>query len=203
MSELDGSVEVMEEETVGLDRDPQSKEPDPAALAERQFDQLLTAVGALQEQFSEKIAADAHKNALFDEMHQELTRYRNGMLDKIVETMALDIIQLVDSTKRSFRIYEETEPSEDNYKRLLRVVKGIAEDLTDILYRQGIESYQVAGEEVDVHRQKILQIVETDEQSKDNLVAIRVAEGYEKNGKVLRPERIKIYKYSPKEDKEA
>ena len=34
-------------------------------------------------------------------------------------------------------------------------VKGIAEDLEDILYRQNIESYRVPGHEVDTRRQKI------------------------------------------------
>lgn len=66
--------------------------------------------------------------------------------------------------------------------------------MEDILYRQNIESYQVDGEEVDVKRQKIIRIVETDDRSRDNLIAERVAEGYEKEGKVIRPERIKIYK---------
>ena len=108
MPEQNGSVEVAEKETAGFDGELQSKEMEPA---ESQLDQLLAAIGALQEQFSEKIMVDAHKNALFDKMHQELISYRNGMLDKIVETMALDIIQLVDSTKRSFRVYTEKESS--------------------------------------------------------------------------------------------
>ena len=155
------------------------------------------ALAALRQTFDDKIAEDAHKNALFDNMHRELVRYQNGALDKIVDTIALDIIQLVDSTKGHVRVYEKKEPTEENYKRLLRVVKGIAEDLEDILYRQNIESYRVPGHEVDVRRQKIIQTVPTDDRSKDNLVAVRVADGYEKDDKVLRPERIKIFKYEP------
>lgn len=159
------------------------------------LDAVQKAIAGLQQTFDEKIAEDAHKNDLFDNMHRELTRYQNGAMDKIVDTMALDIIQLVDTTKGHIRVYEKKEPTEDNYKRLLRIVKGIAEDLQDILYRQNIESYRVEGHEVDVRRQKIIQTIPTDDQSKDNLVAVRVADGYEKDGKVLRPERIKIFKY--------
>ena len=149
----------------------------------------------LQKKFDDKIAEDTHKNGLFDNMHRELVRYQNGVLDKIVDTMALDIIQLVDSTKSHARVYSKKEPTEENYKKLLKIVKGIAEDLGDILYRQNIESYRVTGHEVDVRRQKIIQTVPTDDKSKDNLVAVRVADGYEKGDKVLRPERIKIFKY--------
>ena len=197
MSELEGGVNPLEENTAEFEEETPNETTKLTAPVETKLDQLLAALEALQAQFGEKIAVDTHKNALFDEMHQELIRYQNGILDKIVETMALDIIQMADSTKRSLRLYEEKEPSEDNYRRLLRVREGIAEDLDDILYRQSIEPYQVAGAQVDVRRQKIVQTVETDQQDRDNLVAVRVADGYEKNGKVIRPERIKIYKYSP------
>lgn len=197
MSELEGGVNPLEENTAEFEEETPNETTKLTAPVETKLDQLLAALEALQAQFGEKIAVDTHKNALFNEMHQELIRYQNGILDKIVETMALDIIQMADSTKRSLRLYEEKEPSEDNYRRLLRVIEGIAEDLDDILYRQSIEPYQVAGAQVDVRRQKIVQTVETDQQDRDNLVAARVADGYEKNGKVIRPERIKIYKYSP------
>lgn len=201
MSELECGGEILEEDTSGFDGEAQSGEQETGETATAQLEQLLAAVGALQEQFAEKIAVDAHKNTLFDKMHEELVRYQNGVLDRLVESMALDIIQMVDFTKRCLHDYEE-EVTEDSYQGLLDVVKGIIKDLNDVLYRQGIESYQVVGEEVDARRQKILQTVETDEQARHNLVAVRVAEGYEKDGRIIRPERIKIYKYSPEEHKE-
>ena len=159
------------------------------------LDAVQKALADLQQTFDDKIAEDTHKNGLFDNMHRELVRYQNGALDKIVDTIALDIIQLVDTTKGHVRVYEKKEPTEENYKKLLRIVKGIAEDLEDILYRQNIESYRVPGHEVDTRRQKIIQTMPTDDKSKDNLVAVRAADGYEKGDKVLRPERIKIFKY--------
>lgn len=164
------------------------------------LDALQQAMAGLQQSFDDKIAEDAHKNGLFDNMHRELVRYQNGAFDKIVDTIALDIIQLVDTTKGHVRVHEKKEATEENYKKLLRIVKGIAEDLEDILYRLNIESYRVPGHEVDVRRQKIIQTVPTDDKSKDNLIAVRAADGYEKGDKVLRPERIKIFKYEANPD---
>ena len=174
---------------------PATETPDAQKELLAKLDALQQAMAGLQQSFDDKIAEDAHKNGLFDNMHRELVRYQNGALDKIVDTIALDIIQLVDTTKGHVRVYEKKEATEENYKKLLRIVKGIAEDLEDILYRQNIESYRVPGHEVDVRRQKIIQTLPTDDKSKDNLVAVRVADGYEKGDKVLRPERIKIFKY--------
>ena len=160
------------------------------------FDTLQQALTTLQKTFDDKIAEDKYKNELFDNMLRELVRYQNGALDKIIDIIALDIIQLIDTTKGHIHVYENKESTEENYEKLLRVIKGIAEDLEDILYRQNIESYCVLGQEVDVRRQKIIQTVPTDDKSKDNLVAERMTSGYEKGEKVFRPERIKIFKYS-------
>ena len=191
----------LQNEDNGQAPQPIAETPDAQKKLLAKLDALQQAMAGLQQSFDDKIAEDAHKNGLFDNMHRELVRYQNGALDKIVDTIALDIIQLVDTTKGHVRVYEKKEATEENYKKLLRIVKGIAEDLEDILYRQNIESYRVPGHEVDVRRQKIIQTVPTDDKSKDNLIAVRAADGYEKGDKVLRPERIKIFKYEANPDK--
>lgn len=207
MNKKKGDIEMADDvrETVAENATPaeeiaepkQAPAETPVEQAEllAKLDAVQQALATLQQTFDDKIAEDTHKNGLFDNMHRELIRYQNGALDKIVDTIALDIIQLVDTTKGHVRVYEKKEPTEENYKKLLRIVKGIAEDLEDILYRQNIESYRVPGHEVDTRRQKIIQTMPTDDKSKDNLVAVRAADGYEKGDKVLRPERIKIFKY--------
>lgn len=191
---MDEKITTPVEEIAEPQKTPAETPAEQTALLEK-LDAVQQALAALQQTFNDKIAEDTHKNSLFDNMHRELVRYQNGALDKIVDTIALDIIQLVDTTKGHVRVYNKKEPTEENYKKLLRIVKGIAEDLEDILYRQNIESYRVPGHEVDTRHQKIIQTVPTDDKSKDNLIAVRAADGYEKGDKVLRPERIKIFKY--------
>lgn len=160
---------------------------------------LQVSIDNLQRSFNNKIEYDAHKNKLFDDMHKELMTYKNGLVDKMVETLAIDIIQLVDSTKKHVSVYEDSDYSQENYKRLLNIVHGITQDLQDILYRQSIEPYSIEGDVVDVRKQKIIRTIETDDATKDNLIAERMVEGYEKEDRVIRPERIKIYKYSAKD----
>ena len=191
---MDEKITTPVEEIAEPQKTPAETPAEQTALLEK-LDAVQQALATLQQTFDDKIAEDTHKNGLFDNMHRELVRYQNGALDKIVDTIALDIIQLVDTTKGHVRVYNKKEPTEENCKKLLRIVKGIAEDLEDILYRQNIESYRVPGHEVDTRRQKIIQTVPTDDKSKDNLIAVRAADGYEKGDKVLRPERIKIFKY--------
>lgn len=195
----DSAAQKVSEESQNRNH-PETEQPEeaPPPVPIPALEEIRQAIAALQQSFDDKIAQDKHKNALFDQMHRELVQYQNGVVDRNTETMAMDIIQLIDSTKNHIRIYEEKEGTQENYGRLLRLVKGLVEDMQDILYRQSIEAYQVAGEEVDVRRQKIIQTLETEDPAQDNSIAQRVAEGYEKGDKVLRPERIKIYKYRTK-----
>lgn len=164
------------------------------------IDNIVKKIEELKLCFEEKIMEDAYKNDLFDKMHKELTDCRNEVYEKIANVMALDIIQLTDAVKSDCNFYSGKQADEENYKKLLNSVEGIAQELEDILYRQNIEPYHVEGEDVDARKQKIIQTIPTEDKEKDNKVAQRTACGYEKNGKVLRQERIKIYKYKEKSD---
>lgn len=180
-------------ESVSGSAEPESGDP---GLADRLSD-VIGRLEKLQECFDAKIAEDEHKNKLFDNMHSELVTFQNGAYDKLIDTMALDIIQIIDSVKHNCKLYEKKEFSEENYTKLLRCLKAVAEDLNDVLYRHNIEPYEAVSREVDVRRQKIIQTIPTADETEDNKIAFRTACGYEKSGKVLRPERIKIYKYDP------
>ena len=160
---------------------------------------IIGAIEALRNEFKEKLLVDQHKDQLIDKLHDEVVQYQNGVVNKVVDTMAIDIIQLADNVRKTRAVYVEKEPNAENFTKILRVVKGLYEDLQDILYRQGIEPYTVDGHDVDARRQTIIASIPTDNEGKHNKIAARTAEGYEReDGSVLRRERVKIFKYQPK-----
>lgn len=161
--------------------------------------ELQKSLDNLQKCFDRKIATDQHKNQLFDNMHKELVGYQNGNFDKVINSIGLDLILLIDDIKKSHKVYSEKEGTEEDYKKLLKLFYGLVGDLEDILYRQSIESYRIEGSEVDVKRQKIVGTTPTNQLEEENQISERVADGYEKNGAVIRPERVKIYKYVAQE----
>lgn len=188
--------EKIEQEEIVETEDGSKKEMESEDEIRPLVNQINEKLASLQESFDEKIANDAYKNKLFDDMHRELVRYQNGVVDRIIEPFALDLIQAIDAIKSDIHFFEEKEPTEENYQKLVKALKNIPQDLEDILYRQSIEPYQVSGADVDVRKQKIIQMIPTENPVKNNQVAVRIASGYEKEGKVLRPERIKVYKYN-------
>ena len=163
-------------------------------------DGLAGAVKELRELFLDKIQTDAYKQQLFDEMHDELQQHKNNLLDAVTRSIEGDVIKAIEDIEKSMEIYRSRQFSQDNYRRLLTLFEGIKIDLADILYRNGVEPYSNDGNDVDISRQKIIATVPTEKKRLDKKVAIRHAQGWEKNGKVIRPERISVHLYQSPEN---
>ena len=156
-------------------------------------DQILTEISELKTLFKEKILSDEHKNAMFDNMHKELVNYRNEASSKPLVSMALDTIALMDSIPK-IKARIKTKPEEEQLPAAIKQLDGIEEELNDILYRAGFESYSCDGDSVDIKKQKIIGYTSTDAEEKVNLISERLGVGFEYNGRIIRPERVKVYK---------
>ena len=175
-------------ESLGEQASPEQPEP-PTDIA----DQLLDAMTELKTLFKEKIFTDEHRNAMFDNMHKELIDYRNEANSKPLVSIALDTIALMDTIPKIItRI--QSKPEEERLAAALKQLDGISEEINDILYRAGFESYSCEGDIVDVKKQKIIGYTATDAEEKINKISERLGSGYEYNGRIIRPERVKVYK---------
>ena len=161
---------------------------------------ILGSLGELLTQFRDKIQTDTHKQGLFDEMHAELQEYKNGVMEKLTLPMELDVIKLIDDVERSIAVFSAKQESPEDYSRLFAILAGVATDLEDLLYRQGVEPYRLSSDKVDVQKQKILSTTPTKDERLDKKVARRMSRGWEKQGKIIRPERISVYLYQQEDN---
>lgn len=172
------------------------RQPEQEDTREYQYQLLiLENLQLLVHQFQEKISVDSHKEKLFDELHREVQDYKNGMLDGLTRSMELDVIALIDGLEKSLAAFGEKPEDPDSAPKLVELLRGTALDLTDLLYRQGIDPFTVPGDEVEVSRQTTISTVPTDDPALDRKVCARLAKGWVKEGRVIRPERISVYLY--------
>ena len=198
-SNSDFLEEVQEPEEKEWDEEfDENEEPSAIDSLLENSETLLEQVSALNKKFDQKIKTDMHKAEMFDNMHKELTQYKNGLITQIINNILIDIIQIIDINDKNISLFENQDYSEENYEKIIKILKGISEDLTDVLYRQSVEPYTL--DEIDVKRQKILQVIPTNDISLDRTIAKKIVPGYEKDGKIIRPERISIYKYKESEE---
>ncbi len=156
---------------------------------------IQTQLDHLQKEFQSKLKYDAHKDKMIDKLHKELQEYKGDILKKYLQSMIMDIIQMIDNVKKLAAHYSAQDPSENDPEKLLRLLEGIPSDLEDLFYRQGVNTYTCDDPIFDGSRQKILKTVEVPDKSKDKTVAESLRPGYEWEGKIIRPEMISVYVY--------
>lgn len=155
---------------------------------------LREALDRLAALFQSKIHTDAHKEKLFDNMHRELISFRNGAYNKPLISMALDVITMIDNIDKVYKGLCAKEDEGQRLKAAMAMLLDNRQELEDILYRASFEPYSCPGDAVDTRRQRIVAYEKTDDPAKLNRIAARLGEGYEFEGVIIRPERIRIYK---------
>ncbi len=76
-------------------------------------------------------------------------------------------------------------------------LRSFQETIDDILRRNGAESYSLEEDSYTPVKQRVLQVIETNDPAQDKKIARRIRRGFEYEGRVLRPELIAMYKFVP------
>ena len=117
---------------------------------------------------------------------------------KTVDPLLKSIIQLSDGIKKDIKFFSRSDAGQE----VSGILTGIVEQIDAVLFDYDIEPMENEAGIVNTKEQKIVKVIDTDDESKDNHVAEILTTGYKRGGKVYRMERVNIYKYKKTEDKE-
>lgn len=163
---------------------------EPLAAAVRELGETLgRRLDDLRTAFDREIRAEATREKVVDRLHAELQEYKNDLLLQTLRPMFTDLIQLHDDIGKIIDAHEADEHTE----RLLGFMAGFQQGIEDILYRQGVEPFEVEGETFDPRRQRAVATVPTDEAGRGKTVAQRHRKGFRAGEKVIRPEIVSVY----------
>lgn len=165
-------------------------EPDPLNIISEQIRELVRS-------FESKLKYDAHKNKIIDDLHQDLQEYRQGLLQKYLQRIFIDIIKIIDDMRKFAAHHTDvhTQNGEQNgdVEKFIKFINNTASDLEDLFSWEGITPYTCEGDKLDTGRQRVVDKILTDDPGKDRTIAVRLRPGYEYEGKVLRPEMVNVY----------
>ncbi|MGI6362271.1 MAG: nucleotide exchange factor GrpE [Bacillota bacterium] len=178
---------------------PETEECDSIAsdLAAKLGD-IQAAIESLQSFFQLKIYHDQEKDSIIQKLHQELQCYKEDFHKSIIKPILVDLIYYRNdllNLVRHCRREEEISP-----EKLLSLMEGCAEDIGYILEKYDVEIYTVESEFFTPIKQKVVEVVETQDSQLDKKVCQRLAQGYCINETILRPETVTVYKYTPPAD---
>ncbi len=144
--------------------------------------------------FSAKYTKNSqYKNRLFDEMHKQLMKYQDDVLQSVMEPVILEIISLLDGIKKYERFIPE-EVTAENYGKLKKRFTDIRGDLEDLLEDMDVSKYETDDTVLDAKRQKIIKTVLTDDTAKNNTIESKLSDGYIFKNKIIKYEKVSVYK---------
>ena len=182
---------------VHFDAEDVPSQPEEAPAEElAPWDAIREQLSNLQEMFETRLQTDAHKNRLFDELHREVIGYRNGATEKNTDSMAMDIVAILDyltpcieRLSEKARDLADEESAKALCAQLLGELDGLQLDLTSVLDKQGVEPFTC--DTLDPKHQRILSSV-TQPGDEDRQIIQHVKPGYTRDGRLLRKEQIKV-----------
>lgn len=164
------------------------------------LDEIQRQIATLQKEFQSKIKYDAHKNRIIDELHKELQHYKDDATKKYIKSLVLDLIQFGDNMRKLIRHFESRPLTMEDARKLFNLLETVPSDIDDILYRQGVESFQSDDLQFDATRQRVIGRVESSRPEDDRKIEKAVHPGYEWDGVLIRPELVNVYVFTPNTD---
>lgn len=184
--------EPEDELEISLDFDEQDDSNETLIAA---VNDLRKQMKALADEFEAKLKYDTHKNRIIDGLHQELQQYREGLIKKYFHSMVTDAIKIIDDIRKLKAHYEDEPPTEETLPSLLGFLEDIASDIEELFSWQDVKPFTCESANFDNTRQRVIKKIETNDPQMDKKVAESLRPGYERDGKVLRPEMVAVYVY--------
>ena len=130
--------------------------------------------------------------AEFENYKKRVQKEREDLVKYVGESFILELLYIVDNFERAFQAADKTQ----DFKVLHKGVEMILKEVEEFLTQKGVKKIKVIDEQFDPHRHEAIENVVSPDKP-ENIIVEELQAGYELNGKVIRPARVKVAKNSP------
>lgn len=177
---------------------PPPDEPSPAGNDLR--DQIVrleatTTAGFadLLQELRERLTLDRFKEEQIRKLHDELQAYRNDLILRPVRQVLQGLIRLHDDLGKVVALLRQKPAEELTPERFFQQLEGFQDDVELLLNQNGVERFEITGEEFNAHRQTAFRTVPTEDRSLVGRIAERLRPGFEQGETLLQKERVAVY----------
>lgn len=129
-----------------------------------------------------------HLQAEFENYKKRVVRDMAQLEEKVIDREILDFITLYDNLERAFASYSD----ETDAVSFVTGIEKIFAQFDDLLKRKGVTPIAAQGEMFDPSKHEALLSVASSKEK--NTILEEFERGYERNGRVLRPCKVKVSK---------
>ncbi len=151
----------------------------------------------LQKSFDVKIAKDALQQGHIDRLHQELTEYRAGLVEKSMRPLVRGVIKLHGDIQKMLSEVQELKESDHIVleKKLLEILNGFSSDVEILLEDNGVAKYEEKSLDFNPRRQRIVRKIATQSEDMHGKISDRLLPGFQKGEEIIEKERVAVYVY--------
>ncbi|MDR1542716.1 MAG: nucleotide exchange factor GrpE [Clostridiales bacterium] len=156
---------------------------------------LNDGIESLRQLFDARISRTEHEEKVIDNMHSELSRYRQDMYARLLRPILLDI---ADARDYAIGLVLEAQPAQGGKMAIDAGLVGmLADQLLESMAKNGVESYQSElMSSFDPAKMRIVKKIPTNDKTLHGKVARSVNDGYAYDGRRLMPERVWVYSFT-------
>ncbi|MDD5449555.1 MAG: nucleotide exchange factor GrpE [Candidatus Omnitrophica bacterium] len=125
--------------------------------------------------------------AEFENYKKRAKREKEELIKYAGEVFILEFLHIIDNFERAFQAADKTQ----DFKILHKGVEMILKEVEDFLNDNGVKKMKVLGQQFDPHRHEAIENAASDDKP-ENIIIEELQPGYELNGKVIRPARVKV-----------
>jgi molecular chaperone GrpE len=125
--------------------------------------------------------------AEFENYKKRVQREREELIKYAGESFILELLHIIDDFERAFSAADKTQ----DFKILHQGVEMILREVQEFLKTKGVKKMEVMDKEFDPHKHEAIEHV-VREDKPENIIVEELQAGYELNGRVIRPARVKV-----------
>lgn len=161
------------------------------------LDVLAAAVEELRAALGTAAQVRADQQDLIRQLHDENTRLRDTVQNRVQDPLVRDLILLADTCLRAGRSWA-TRDGDVPPTDVEHVLTGVAEDIGNILLRHGVETFlPEPGTPFDRGEARAVRTIDTDDPERANHIAEVLQPGYRLGDRVLRPAEVVVCRSVP------
>lgn len=154
----------------------------------------------LRADFAEKIRYDEVKERQFTDLHSEVQEHRRGLHQRLLRPVIDDLIRMHDDLREAIDAGIAARPADAD-----QTFASFLDSVLEALSRCGVERREPLAVDtpgglapvVDRTSQRVVRSVPTENPDLDRRIARRRRDGFDYDGRVLRPAWVEAYRYTP------
>lgn len=165
--------------------------PETINISKKEYEELSQKAKGLAQTQDKLLRLGAE----FENYKKRVQREREELIKYAGEVFILELLHIIDNFERAFQAADKMQ----DFKVLHKGVEMILKEVENFLKDKGVKKMQVLGAQFDPHKHEAIEDAVCDDKP-ENTIVEELQAGYELNGKIIRPARVKVSKKFTKID---